>query len=68
MLFHSLSLCSRHNENKNFLVWVNEEDHMRIISMEMGGNMKRVFERFCKGLADVSVNSVNEVGTYVTSM
>ena len=25
-----------HNEDKNFLVWVNEEDHMRIISMEKG--------------------------------
>lgn len=42
-----------HNNDKNFLVWVNEEDHMRIISMEMGGNMKRVFARWAKGLADV---------------
>uniref|UniRef100_A0A3Q3FM14 Creatine kinase S-type, mitochondrial n=1 Tax=Labrus bergylta TaxID=56723 RepID=A0A3Q3FM14_9LABR len=25
------------------------EDHTRIISMEKGGNMKRVFERFCRG-------------------
>ena len=39
-----------HNENKNFLVWVNEEDHIRVISMETGGNMKNVFERFCAGL------------------
>ena len=39
-----------HNENKNFLVWVNEEDHIRVISMETGGNMKNVFERFCTGL------------------
>ncbi|XP_072026723.1 arginine kinase-like isoform X2 [Amphiura filiformis] len=45
-----------HNDDKNFLVWLNEEDHMRIISMEMGGNMKRVFRRFCKGLADVEAN------------
>lgn len=34
-----------HNDNKNFLVWVNEEDHLRLISMEKGGNMKAVFER-----------------------
>ena len=42
-----------HNENKNFLVWVNEEDHTRVISMEKGGNMKAVFERFCTGLSKV---------------
>ncbi|KAK7934463.1 hypothetical protein WMY93_005359 [Mugilogobius chulae] len=38
-----------HNNDKNFLIWINEEDHTRIISMEKGGNMKRVFDRFCKG-------------------
>ncbi|KAJ7376391.1 hypothetical protein OS493_034913 [Desmophyllum pertusum] len=42
-----------HNERKNFLVWVNEEDHTRVISMEKGGNMKAVFERFCTGLNKV---------------
>ncbi|ETW93125.1 MAG: hypothetical protein ETSY2_51980, partial [Candidatus Entotheonella gemina] len=40
-----------HNENKNFLIWVNEEDHTRVISMQKGGNMKEVFTRFCNGLA-----------------
>lgn len=39
-----------HNEEKNFLVWVNEEDHTRVISMQKGGNMKEVFTRFCNGL------------------
>ncbi|KAB0398552.1 hypothetical protein E2I00_009903 [Balaenoptera physalus] len=39
-----------HNDNKSFLVWVNEEDHLRVISMEKGGNMKEVFRRFCVGL------------------
>ena len=34
-----------HNDAKNFLVWVNEEDHLRLISMQKGGNMKAVFER-----------------------
>ncbi|NWY04934.1 KCRU kinase, partial [Nothoprocta ornata] len=42
-----------HNNEKTFLVWINEEDHTRIISMEKGGNMKRVFERFCRGLKEV---------------
>ena len=40
-----------HNQNKNFLVWVNEEDHTRVISMQKGGNMREVFTRFCNGLA-----------------
>lgn len=39
-----------HNDNKTFLVWVNEEDHLRLISMEKGGNMRAVFRRFCEGL------------------
>lgn len=43
----------RHNDNKSFLVWVNEEDHLRVISMEKGGNMKEVFRRFCVGLQKV---------------
>jgi len=34
-------------------VWVNEEDHLRVISMEKGGNMKEVFRRFCVGLKKV---------------
>lgn len=42
-----------HNDKKNFLVWVNEEDHTRVISMEKGGNMRAVFERFCTGLNKV---------------
>lgn len=42
-----------HNDNKNFLVWINEEDHTRVISMEKGGDMKSVFERFCRGLKEV---------------
>ena len=44
-----------HNDKKNFLVWVNEEDHMRVISMQKGGNMKEVFERFCTGLSKVNI-------------
>ncbi|KAH6935647.1 hypothetical protein HPB50_007450 [Hyalomma asiaticum] len=31
-----------HNDNKTFLVWVNEEDHLRIISMQKGGDLKEV--------------------------
>lgn len=39
-----------HNQAKNFLVWINEEDHIRVIAMQKGGNMKQVFTRWCDGL------------------
>ncbi|XP_061087718.1 creatine kinase, testis isozyme isoform X2 [Conger conger] len=42
-----------HNDNKTFLVWVNEEDHLRVISMQTGGNMREVFNRFCTGLTKI---------------
>jgi len=45
-----------HNDAKNFLVWLNEEDHTRIISMQMGADIKEVFTRFVKG-----VNQVQQV-------
>jgi hypothetical protein len=34
-----------HNNAKTFLVWVNEEDQLRIISMQKGSNIKQVFQR-----------------------
>ncbi|GAB6030226.1 hypothetical protein CHUAL_005903 [Chamberlinius hualienensis] len=42
-----------HNDDKTFLVWVNEEDHLRIISMQMGGNLGAVYRRL--------VNAVNSI-------
>ena len=39
-----------HNDQKTFLVWCNEEDHMRIISMEEGGNVGKVLGRLIKGV------------------
>merc|ERR1712195_390945 len=36
-----------HNKDKNFFVWINEEDHSRIISMEKGDNVHSIFQRFC---------------------
>jgi len=42
-----------HNDEKNFLVWVNEEDHLRVISMEKSGDIRKVFKRFCEGLIKV---------------
>merc|ERR1719274_510318 len=44
------------NDKKNFLVWTNEEDHTRIISMQMGADIKEVFERFV-----LAVNTCEQV-------
>jgi len=35
-----------HNQAKTALVWVNEEDHLRIISMQKGKDIRQVFDRF----------------------
>jgi len=49
-----------HNAEKTFLVWVNEEDQIRVISMQKGGDVKEVFARWVKG--------VNELEKCVTAM
>ena len=36
------------SNNKKFLVWVNEEDHLRIISMQQGGNLAEVWQRLVR--------------------
>lgn len=51
-----------HNEGQTILSWVNEEDHCRIISMDTGGDIKKVFERFC-GLSDAIKASAEKNGT-----
>jgi len=33
------------NKDKTFLVWCNEEDHLRLISMQKGGNLYEVYNR-----------------------
>ena len=39
-----------HNDEKTFLVWVNEEDQLRIISMQKGGDIEAVFARLVKAV------------------
>jgi len=34
-----------HNAEKTFLVWINEEDQLRIISMQKGADILAVFTR-----------------------
>lgn len=40
------------SKDKKFLTWINEEDHLRFISMQMGGDVGTVYKR----LARVCVN------------
>jgi len=35
-----------HNDAQNFFVWVNEEDQMRIVSMQKGAAVVEIFNRF----------------------
>lgn len=50
-----------HNKDKTFLVWINEEDHMRCISMQNGGNVKEVFMRWATAINEVE-KSLNAAG------
>jgi len=54
--------CGRHwpdargifcNDAENFFVWVNEEDQMRIVSMEKGDNIVAIFTRFANATSTI---------------
>merc|ERR1712226_963905 len=51
-----------HNDKKTFLIWVNEEDQSRIISMEKGGDVKGVFARLARGIKAVQQSVKAESG------
>merc|ERR1711962_1507786 len=51
-----------HNKDETFLVWVNEEDQLRIISMQKGGDVKGVFERLARGIKAVGDSVKAESG------
>ena len=36
------------SHDKTFLIWVNEEDHLRFISMQPNGDIHSVFSKLCK--------------------
>ncbi len=38
------------SRDKGFRVWVNEEDHLRIMALESGPDLSAVFNRLCRGL------------------
>merc|ERR1712045_853057 len=51
-----------HNAAKTFLVWINEEDQLRITSMQKGGDVKGVFERLASGTKTVQDSVKAESG------
>merc|ERR1719341_1290741 len=51
-----------HNDAKTFLIWINEEDQLRIISMQKGGDVKGVFERLARGIKAVQESVKKESG------
>jgi len=51
-----------HNKAKTFLTWVNEEDQLRIISMQSGGDVKGVFDRLARGIKAVGDSVKAESG------
>ena len=42
-----------HNDDKTFLVWINEEDQLRIISMQQGGDILEVFTRLTTAISEI---------------
>ena len=51
-----------HNKDKTFLVWVNEEDQLRIISMAQGADVRGVFELLVKGINAIEETIKNDFG------
>ncbi|MEM1374681.1 MAG: phosphagen kinase [Pseudomonadota bacterium] len=50
--------------DKNFVNWVNEGDHLRIISMEQGGDVKGVFSRLSRAAATIEAGVQKATGVY----
>ncbi len=42
--------------DKKFIVWVNEEDHLRIISIEKTSNVSAVFNRLCQAIQSLNTH------------
>jgi len=51
-----------HNKDKTFLTWINEEDQLRIISMQKGGDVRAVFDRLARGISAVGESVKKESG------
>jgi len=47
-----------HNDAQNLFVWLNEEDHMRIVSMQVGKDMREVAARFMSACNDIEATGL----------
>lgn len=59
-----------HNDDKTFLVWVNEEDQLRIIAMQNNADIAQVFDRLsraCAAIEKVAEFAHNDHLGYITS-
>ncbi|XP_018336258.1 arginine kinase-like [Agrilus planipennis] len=43
-----------YNDNLDFVVWVNQKDHIRVISIEENGNIGDVYRRLYKGIGSLT--------------
>lgn len=50
------------NDDKTFVNWVNEGDHLRLISMQKGGDVKAVFARLSAGAKAIEDGVHKEMG------
>lgn len=50
------------SNDKKFLMWINEGDHLRIISMEQGGSIQSVFDRFSKAVGCIEAGIKQVLG------
>lgn len=51
--------------SEKIVVWCNEEEHMRLISMDLGSNMHAVFERYARAITHLE-SSLRSVGRDVS--
>ena len=49
-----------HNDDKTFIVWVNEEDQLRIISMQPGADIGAVFKRL-----SIAASKIEQVASFL---
>ncbi|KAK0041568.1 arginine kinase, partial [Biomphalaria pfeifferi] len=49
------------NENKTFVAWVNESDHLQLISQAPGGDLKKVYLKLVNGVKQLENNGLRFV-------
>lgn len=56
------------NATRDFVLWINEGDHLRIISMQNGSDVRGVFDRLARGIAAIEAGLREETGREVVFM